>query len=390
MGDFIEDDRISTPAEAAAASMLREQRMRIAYDYGQGKLLKADEVFPTVSKSQYHNVLVTFLTSGKRAWHHHYSFPEFGVNFMYSNIGNDTILGNMYSIVPVWILQIWEPKKFGLMIKLGMSFAYFDKKYHPVHNPDNSVISSSFSNYTCVGLYARYRIFPKLVSYAGVTAVHSSNGHTYIPNASLNDFPWTIGLQYRTTKYTKPQKIVKQFNSIPWIFNLRTGLGVNEPAGSIVPSRGPKQLIYALAPFVSKQVSHKNDIHIGMYILYFQGYYDFMKYWDYFKNKEIINSFVGSIFGGHEFILGKKWGFVSELNLNFYNPFFHKIQIEERPQANFFTYGMKYLGARIGFQYYVLKGNEHIYNKNNISIGLFIKSLMMQADYVEVNIGYGF
>jgi len=356
-------------------------------DYHQGKILKIYPEFPEVTKSSYYSLNVVWQTDGSKEWHHHYNFPESGFNIIYSDLGNDSILGRSIGLFPNLNLKIRNQKRWGFFFKLGSGFSWFNKHYDRLKNPENNVIGSHITNITFMGFNAYLQLTQNLRIHGGYTIIHFSNAHVIVPNVGSNDFPWNIGLQFKPFKTTIQRDYQKDESAKPFVFNMKLGLGFHTLGGTVSPNGGPTYPIYAIAPFVSKRIGQAGAVHLGLYALYYTSFRDQIRREGYFIGNQFKSSCVVSVSLGYEWLIGHV-GYLLEPVINLYNPLFKKTQIDDDEQHKKSTVTKHWLGARTGFAYYLL--DKAKYPRYNPAIGMYIKTNKEQADYVEMNISCGF
>ena len=126
--------------------------------------------------------------------------PEMGVGFQFDGLAdvmaaNGPGMGNIYSLYG----YIDRP----LLVLGGFSFGYsgefgvglmFNKRYDPVTNPWNVVISTPVNAHISLGLQAQYAISPRYDAGIGFFFNHHSNGAVSFPNYGLNAFELALRL----------------------------------------------------------------------------------------------------------------------------------------------------------------------------------------------------
>ena len=350
-------------------------------------MMKIYDKSPIVNNSRFYGLNILWQTDGSDAWHKSYSLPEVGINIFYNYLGNDTVLGRSLGICPNMIFKFRGQKKWGAFLKIATGFAYFNKPYNKESNPENLVIGSHITNMTNLCLNAFLKVSPKFSINAGYTVFHFSTGHVTIPNYGFNDLSWNVGIHY------KPQKtIFKQFkpdtiNQDRILLNARFTIGFHQLSGTVSPGGGPIYPIYTIAPFISKRIGKVNNLRLGVSAKYFTSYYDFSLSEGYFRGKESINAWVGSITLGDEWQFGRV-GFLFEPSIKVYNPFFQKLYIDEVSGNMKFSDQKRWISLKAGFAYYILNTADK--PKNNPCIGLYINTNKTQADYVDIALSCGF
>lgn len=120
--------------------------------------------------------------------------PEVGVGFQFDNLAaikaaNGPGMGNIYSVYgyidrPVLVLGGFS---LGYSGEFGLGFM-FNRRYDPVDNPWNMVISSPINFHISLGVQAQYAISQRYDAGVGLFFNHYSNGAVTFPNYGLNAF----------------------------------------------------------------------------------------------------------------------------------------------------------------------------------------------------------
>ena len=369
------------------ATAVKKNTLGFALDYYQGKMMKIYSTSPIVNNSKYLSFNVSWQTDGSKSWHKSYAFPDIGVSFFYNYHGNDTVLGRSVGICPNMILKIRGQKRWGAFLKFATGFAYFNKPYNRETNPKNLVIGSHITNMTNLSFNAFVQITPHISIHGGYSVFHFSSGHISIPNYGFNDLAWNFGLKYKPKKTTITVYRDDSICQNGFLFNARVSIGYHQLSGTVSPSGGPLYPIYTIAPFISKRLGTVNNLRLGLSAKYFTSYHDFMLSEGYFRGHETINAWVGSVFIGNEWQIGRI-GFLLEPSIKFYNPFFQKVYVDDEFQNMKFSNQKRWISLKAGLAYYLRNtANKPI---NNPSIGLYINTNKTQADYVDISFSYGF
>lgn len=120
--------------------------------------------------------------------------PEVGVGFQFDGLAgvkaaNGPGLGNIYSLYgyidrPLLVLGGFS---LGYSGEFGLGFM-FNKRYDPVTNPWNVVISSPVNAHISLGLQVQYAVTPRYDAGIAFFFNHHSNGAVTFPNYGLNAF----------------------------------------------------------------------------------------------------------------------------------------------------------------------------------------------------------
>ncbi len=78
---------------------------------------------------------------------------------------------------------------------------------------------------------------------------------------------------------------------------------------------------------------------------------------------------------------------MTEAYVNVFNPLYEELYTKDADASKFML--KRWLSGRIGFGYYLLH-NPQYFSHQNVWLGLFIKTNVAQADYVDMAVGYVF
>lgn len=325
--------------------------------------------------------------NGSKPWHKSYRYAEIGLSVSFGSIGNAKVLGNFFSVIPELAIPLKQRKIFSISSTLGMGAAYFDKPYDQVKNPENVVIGSHFTFCAIAGFNFAFKLRENISLCVRPVVYHSSNSHSNLPNVGMNLPVISLGLKYAPSYSDEVRKAdeVQEWDKKIHV-NTRIGLAYNEQGGSTGPTDGPKYPIYLASAFFSKKVSIANKIQTGIEGWYNTGVYDYITSQDFFNDDQKKKSMAIVWFFGHEFLMGH-FSVVTQGGIYLYNPFY-KEKIK-RENVTLLIEKMKTIfPARIGLQYYLF--DETTRNGKNLFVGIYIKTNLGQADFLDMGIGYNF
>ena len=354
-----------------------------------GKILDIYPDFPERGAAFFTGVNFSWQTVGKNWWNSYYKFPQTGILLLYGSLGDKDVLGSNISIVPNISFKLVRKNRFSLEALLGMGFAWFNKPYDIVDNPENIVIGSHISNVTILSFNGIYSVSRKFEIVLGVSAQHYSNGHIQIPNVGANIPVANIGLKYfpggSPDKYFSPDSILHFDKKLKFVF--RMGMGVHEFASPTIPVGGPKYPVYVASAYLSKRLSVITNIIFGLQGNYYTSYFDFITSNNFYSDNQHQKSIRLIAFGGVEMIMGR-FGFLLQLGLNVYNPFYKDLQRLNENTSGFKNFTKSLVSSKLGAQYYIL--NPVKTTKLKPFVGLFLNGNAGQADLFEVSLGCGF
>lgn len=136
-------------------------------------------------------------TTGKNDWEKLYKFPEYGLSFFYSNLGNDNVLGKSFALNYFFRVNFINKKRFQFYNQTGMGIGYLTKHFDLVDNYKNVGIGSHVNAHFNLRLGCNFKITPKIDSQLGLSFDHFSNANSHDPNLGINLVTGFAGLTYR-------------------------------------------------------------------------------------------------------------------------------------------------------------------------------------------------
>lgn len=320
-------------------------------------------------------------TSDSTQWGSYYNYPETGVAFQVSSLGNNRALGQQFSLFPYANFRLNKKRK-PLFLKFGLGVAAFTKFYNAVSNRGNAAIGSRFNWHFNITLSKTIAIFPMAELRIAGGGYHASNGHIQIPNFGLNT-P-LIGFELFFRKQQPYVFRVKNTDTKSyWVFELRTGLGVHELAGTAWPMGTPKYGIYSVG--INAGYVHREHIKykLGITNRYYNSFYNYQQAKGY--NTSIMQASGLYIMTGTEFLLGH-FGLDLEVGFNLYRPFFDEFFFTFEGKTKNADYWLKrVINSRMGLNYYLFSCYKP--QRFNVRVGAHINANFGQADYADVSIG---
>ena len=141
-------------------------------------------------------------TIGNNKWQVLYKYPEFGISFFYSTLGNDDVFGRELSINPFFKTHLIYKSKFKLYSQIGIGLGYVNKKYNAETNYLNVAIGSNINLHVNLRIGASYEIADRINMNTGISFDHLSNANTSEPNLGINYATGYAGISYRIGKKT--------------------------------------------------------------------------------------------------------------------------------------------------------------------------------------------
>jgi len=148
-------------------------------------------------------------TNSEKKWQQDYNYPNIGIGFYHSGLGNDKIFGQVNAIFAYTERFFLKPgKKFNIGNRIAYGISYINKKYDIDRNNFDMAIGSHLNVYINYSLEGTWRITPLLTFKFGAGLIHTSNGSFCLPNKGLNLVTSFAGLQYSFHSITRIQPLV--------------------------------------------------------------------------------------------------------------------------------------------------------------------------------------
>jgi len=169
-----------------------------------------------------------------------------------------------------------------------------------------------------------------------------------------------------------------------WRKSISVSLGRHKLGYATYPTDGPTYNIYKVSGYMHKQFAKIHEIQFGLSLTYYDSYYTFIRFEDYYEYFKLPKSTVTTAHVAHEFLF-KKFGFVTDLGIKIFDPFYRDFFITEEKKNAIWSNGL--ITSKIGFEFYPF---NTAFSGKKLSMGMFIKTNLAQADFVEYNLTYSF
>lgn len=329
-------------------------------------------------------------TKGKDAWHKFYNYPKIGLECTYANFGNKNELGFGLGVIPVLQLKSRSEKRFRIL-KFGMGFTYLNKPFDAVANPNNLYFGGHFANMSIANItWGKLSSDKKVSLFYGVSTIHCSNGHNALPNAGANMVMLNVGMKWNTKSVRYFQKTDSLYIRNKFNLSFKFGIGTHEFGETTKATGGPLYPSYHTSIYAGKQFRNVHVVQAGITYSYYTSFYDYIVTQEVYPNHQKLKASTLVLFLGHEFVMGKV-SFSAQGGLYVYNPFFIE---QKKIDGSWSSVGQKLEAIntnRLGLIYYPFKKANTLNNvKNQLSLGIFIKANLGQADLFEYTVGYTF
>ncbi len=342
-----------------------------ALSYSNGVIIPTNQVYPEI-KSNSSLVAATALcetTGSNFRWARHYNYPLLKLNFTYHWLSNREVLGNAFGILPSMSFYLKDGKNKGLKLEVGTGFAFLDRPYHVVNNPENNVYGSKFNFFFALGIAYEFDLKKDLALSFFAMIPHYSASNLNQPNLGINAF--TIGatiqflrrqavsiLDNETPEFPVLNKKVKPF--------FRLSYGINR-----IGLNGPKYPAYVVGAGISKLLSRYTRINTGFEYIFNSANYNFIKHTYTYPGEEVKYASRYSWYLGYELLFGHL-GFLAEAGI-YLNDHYGKQSI--------FT-------TKLGLNFYPY--NTLTRSKISPYFGAYVRAYAGEADFFEMTLGFNF
>jgi hypothetical protein len=217
-------------------------------------------------------------TYGLKNWEGLFNYPDIGISFGYQDY-NSEVLGELFSLYAhynFYLTNRVSPNQ--LIFRTGLGIGYNTNPYNQETNNKNTAFGTALTSSTYFKLYyQRNYILGNLGVTGGLTFVHASNANIKSPNAGVNIWALTAGVNYNLTPKEPPIQFLPPTDTLkvtqPVKVNLVVRSGANE--SSIINS-GVKPF-FVFSAYLDKRISRKSAFQFGsdLYITpMLKDYYD--------------------------------------------------------------------------------------------------------------------
>ena len=325
--------------------------------------------------------------NGFRLWHRYYNFPYIGVDITGGYLANKYVHGAIFGVSPEMMFTQKLGTRFYLAEILGIGLAWFNHPYDVNRNAENTYIGSRITALPHASIGLEYYVTPFWSLWLRASAYHASNCHYQLPNIGINMASASLAVRYHphpamvTNTTNTGYKTDKKIH-----FNTRFGFGLNERGKSTGPVGGPKRVTYISQLYLTKNISSISKLQGGLELDYSTGIYDTISQGEFYQKNQKLKSSMAILFLGHEFLLGH-FSLSVQSGVYLYNPFQRELARRENLTGTKEKLKTIIIG-RLGFQYYLK--NIVVFHSNQLYFGIYVKTNLGQADYLDLGVGYTF
>lgn len=297
-------------------------------------------------------------TYGEEEWHRALNYPEYGFSVLHLELGNPSVLGNLYGAFGFVNFPSGRKKKANFRLGLGM--AYLTKHFDRIENHKDIAIGSHLNGLINLGFDRHFVLSKKLLLETGIFLTHASNGSSKVPNLGINMPTINLGLTYDLSDRSKPRNTDPQ-SPVERKFHL--ALVGTAGFTEIEPVEGPKYLITELMCNAGWPLNHLWNAVGGIDVLYNTANLEKLKLDSIAVSSDVQNTQLGIKFGGELFV--GKLSMPLEMGVYAYT----------KMTRNGYIY------HRLGLRYHI---DEHWL------VNFTMKTHFAKADYLAWGVGYKF
>lgn len=146
-------------------------------------------------------------TTGKSIWEQAYKFPEYGITFLFTTLGNQNVFGDELAIYPYVQTALIRRPRFVLSNQFGLGYGYATKKFDLESNYQNVSVGSHSNLHFNFKLSSKWQLSKKASLNTGLSFTHYSNANMAEPNLGVNLFTAFAGINYAVGEQTEFTKI---------------------------------------------------------------------------------------------------------------------------------------------------------------------------------------
>ena len=381
------------------------QNKHLFAEYSIGETSSANNTFISLKASQTFGIGYGIQHNDSLNWVKQLRNPYTGFILQVSNHGNVEKIGHSISLLTYFEKPIIL-KNEKLKLLSGIGIAYHTEKY-TLENWQNKAISTDVTWAYRLGVYYSIWSNSQLDSRINLNYLHYSNGHIQWPNNGINTLALGLNMTYNGFKATQnPNEKVISKKDIKkdkqTFFSVQTGIGQH----ALYRFYNFRRNVYSFDFMYGKIYNKIHKVGLGVYMRQYTNNYKYIKegnnlvseeYPELQKNPFLNSSSLG-ISLNYEFLMHHV-SIETELGLTLYRPFFEteyrlnatlinkQTGLYENGKAEGMEYTLKrFFSGKLGLKYYLFNTNKT--PKNNVYLGGHIVSVLGQADYSELALGY--
>lgn len=142
---------------------------------------------------------------GKNFWQQLYKYPEGGVTFQFTTLGNKNVFGHELAIYPYFQTPFIRRDQFVLYHQFGVGLGYATQRFNIQRNVQNVAVGSHLNIHFNAKLGIKFSITPQFRIHSGLSFTHYSNANMAEPNLGVNLMTVFAGMNYQFSE--TPQRL---------------------------------------------------------------------------------------------------------------------------------------------------------------------------------------
>ncbi len=381
------------------------QKKQLFTEYSIGETSSANNDFISLKSSQTFGVGFGMQHNDSLNWVKQLRNPYTGVILQVANHGNVEKIGHSISLL-TYIEKPIILKNEKLKLLSGIGIAYHTKK-NTIENWQNKAISTDLTWAYRLGVYYNIWSNSQFDSRINLNYLHYSNGHIQWPNNGINTL--ALGLNFTYNGFNKTENPIEKVilkkdikKEKQTFFSVQTGIGQH----ALYRFYNFRRNVYSFDFMYGKIYNKTHKVGLGIYMRQYTNNYKYIKEGNNLVSEEypelqknpFLNSSSMGIALNYEFLM-QHVSIETELGLTLYRPFFEteyrlnatlinkQTGLYELGKAEGMEYSLKrFVSGKLGLKYYLFNTNKT--PKNNVYLGGHIVSVLGQADYSELALGY--
>lgn len=162
--------------------------LKLSVNYFNGFIIPEFGLLDSIDEKPVSTVEISLIkrTRGKSYWEDVYQYPEYGVSFFYTDLGERNVLGEVIGVDYFFKINLAEREQSKFYVRSGFGVNYTTKKYDPIDNPFNVSVGSNINVHFNLRFGLNQKLFPNTYLNVGGAFDHISNAATQFPNFGVN------------------------------------------------------------------------------------------------------------------------------------------------------------------------------------------------------------
>lgn len=168
-------------------------------NYGYGAIMPHHSSIKYLLEDHIKTVDIKYVKSstGEKYWNQLFRYPDFGLGFYRSNLGNNDVYGYANAIYGFTKIPVARSANgSGISYQIAVGASYITDCFDINENYSNLAIGTHINIYIDFSLHSYIALSPKIGLTNNIRFTHFSNGNIQNPNYGLNIISGSIGLAY--------------------------------------------------------------------------------------------------------------------------------------------------------------------------------------------------